>query len=149
MSEIIGAAVVRAARGWLGTPYVHQASTKGCGADCLGLIRGVWREIHGTEPEVPPAYTADWAECGETEVLLGAAMRHLEAVAPGAAWTPGQVLLFRMRQGAIAKHLGILAQEGSEPRFLHAYTYHGVIESPLSLPWRSRIVARFRFPDHI
>ena len=65
--------VVEAARGWLGTPYVHQASTKGSGADCLGLIRGVWREIHGAEPEEPPAYTADWAECGGAEVLQAAA----------------------------------------------------------------------------
>ena len=39
--------VVDAARGWLGTPYVHQASSKGSGADCLGLIRGIWREIFG------------------------------------------------------------------------------------------------------
>ena len=77
---------------------------------------------------------------------MGAAMRHLTPVDPGGAWLPGQVLLFRMRQGAIAKHLGILSQAGEAPRFLHAYTSHGVIESPLTPPWRSRIVARFRFP---
>lgn len=135
-----------AARAWLGTPYVHQASLRGSGADCLGLIRGVWRDLYGAEPETPPAYTADWAECGPAEVLMGAAMRHLTPVDPGGAWLPGQVLLFRMRQGAIAKHLGILSQAGEAPRFLHAYTSHGVIESPLTPPWRSRIVARFRFP---
>ena len=33
--------IVMAARGWIGTPYVHQASCRGAGADCLGLIRGV------------------------------------------------------------------------------------------------------------
>ena len=138
--------IVEAARGWVGTPYVHQSSVKECGTDCLGLIRGVWREIHGAEPETPPAYTADWAECGNEEVLLRAAMRHLVPVEPQTDLAPGQVLLFRMRQGAIAKHLGILSQAGAEPRFLHAYTYHGVIESPLTTPWRSRIVARFSFP---
>lgn len=138
--------VVEVARGWLGTPYVHQASTKGGGADCLGLIRGVWREIHGAEPEEPPAYTADWAECGGAEVLQAAALRHLRPVAAEAAWMPGQVLLFRMRPGAIAKHLGILSTAGDAPRFLHAYSSHGVIDSPLTAPWRSRIVARFRFP---
>lgn len=138
--------VVAVARGWLGTPYVHQASVRGSGADCLGLIRGVWREIHGAEPEAPPAYTADWAECGGAEVLLGAAMRHLWPLAEDAGWMPGQVLLFRMRPGAIAKHLGILSRVGEDARFLHAYTSHGVIESPLTPPWRSRIVARFRFP---
>ncbi|RDD95564.1 peptidase, partial [Paracoccus pantotrophus] len=29
-------AVVQAARGWIGTPYVHQGSAKGAGTDCLG-----------------------------------------------------------------------------------------------------------------
>ncbi|RJE81224.1 NlpC/P60 family protein [Paracoccus sp. JM45] len=139
-------AVVDAARQWLGTPYVHQASVKGSGADCLGLIRGVWRDLHGDEPEAPPAYTADWAECNSAEVLQDAAMRHLVPVARDDDWQAGQVLLFRMRQGAIAKHLGILSQTGPEARFLHAYTYHGVIESPLTPPWQSRIVARFCFP---
>ncbi|QXI64081.1 Gamma-DL-glutamyl hydrolase [Paracoccus marcusii] len=137
--------VVDAARLWLGTPYVHQASVRGSGSDCLGLIRGVWRDLYGAEPEAPPAYTADWAECGSTEVLLSAAMRHLRPV-DDADWQPGQVLLFRMRQGAIAKHLGILSTAGDAPRFLHAYTGHGVIDSPLTPPWQSRIVARFRFP---
>ena len=139
-------AIVAAAREWLGTPYVHQASVKGCGADCLGLIRGVWRQLHGSEPEATPAYTADWAECGQTEVLHDAAMRHLVPVTPQDDWRIGQVLLFRMRQGAIAKHLGILSVAGAEARFLHAYTYHGVIESPLTRPWQSRVAARFRFP---
>ena len=137
---------VEIARGWLGTPYVHQASARGAGTDCLGLIRGVWREARGDEPELPPAYTADWAECGGDEVLLAAAMRHLRPVDRDMAWLPGQVLLFRMRQGAIAKHLGILSQAGDEARFIHAYNHHGVIESPLTLPWRARVVARFCFP---
>ncbi len=50
--------IATAARGWIGTPYRHQASLKGVGADCLGLMRGVWREIYGGEPETVPAYSA-------------------------------------------------------------------------------------------
>ena len=52
------------ARGWLGTPYQHQASLKGVGCDCLGLVRGIWREAFGAEPEVPPAYAPDWRKQG-------------------------------------------------------------------------------------
>ena len=37
--------VLEAATGWIGTPYRHQASQKGVGCDCLGLVRGVWREL--------------------------------------------------------------------------------------------------------
>lgn len=137
---------VTIARRWLGTPYVHQAAVQGAGADCLGLIRGIWHELNGAEPEAPPAYTADWAECGGTETLWQAAGRHLLPISAGAPLAPGQVLLFRMREGAIAKHLGLLSVAGEQPRFIHAYTYHGVIESPLTPPWQGRVVARFRFP---
>ncbi len=55
-------AIVAEATSWLGTPYRHQASLKGVGCDCLGLLRGVWRAFHGDEPEAMPAYTPDWAE---------------------------------------------------------------------------------------
>ena len=50
---------VEIARGWLGTPYLHQASVRGAGADCLGLVRGVWRELCGVEPVAVPPYTPD------------------------------------------------------------------------------------------
>ena len=77
------AAIVEAARGWIGTPYRHQASLKGVGADCLGLLRGVWRETLGAEPEAVPGYSPDWAEALGQETLLCAARRHLREIAPG------------------------------------------------------------------
>ncbi|MFY0312354.1 peptidase [Leisingera sp. D0M16] len=98
--------VVAAARGWIGTPYVHQASRRGAGCDCLGLIRGLWRELYGAEPEVPPAYTMDWSEPQGAEALWQAAARHLVAK-PLRDAAPGDVLLFRMRDGSVAKHLGV------------------------------------------
>ncbi|WP_299838563.1 NlpC/P60 family protein [uncultured Paracoccus sp.] len=142
----MGERIEQLARGWIGTPYVHQASIKGAGTDCLGLIRGIWRELHGDEPEPVPPYSADWGEAGREEKLLDGAMRHLQPVALKDAEAPGQVLLFRMREGAIAKHLGILTAVGGAARFVHAYDRHGVIESPFGDPWRARLVRRFRFP---
>lgn len=142
----MGDRVVELATAWIGTPYLHQASRCGVGADCLGLIRGLWRELYGEEAEVPPAYTDDWGECGGHEVLMAAVARHFCAVAEDAPLMAGQVLLFRMRAGAVAKHLGIYAGEG---RFVHAYSGRGVIDSPLSLPWKRRIAARFTFPGHV
>lgn len=137
-----------AARGWIGTPYLHQASCKGAGTDCLGLLRGVWREVLGSEPENPPAYSMDWSEPARIEALWQAASRHLipKKLASDA---PGDVLLFRMRDGAVAKHLGIAARIGADASFIHAYSGHAVVESPLSLPWRRRIVARFTFPEEL
>jgi len=140
----VGEHVATLARGWVGTPYRHQASAKGAGADCLGLLRGVWRELYGEEPEAVPAYTPDWSEPQGEERLWRAALRHL-LVQQGAA--VGDLLLFRMRSGGIAKHLGIAGRIGPTPTFIHAYTGHGVVESPLSTPWQRRIVARFAFPE--
>lgn len=134
------------ARLWLGTPYLHQASVKGAGTDCLGLLRGVWRALYGAEPENVPPYTEDWAEPSRREVLMEAADRWLKRK-PLSHPEIGDVLLFRMRDGSIAKHLGIQSDLGATPRFVHSYTGHGVIESSLSLPWQRRIAARFAFPE--
>lgn len=146
MSTQTSGAVIAAARRWLGTPYRHQASTMGAGCDCLGLIRGVWREVLGPEPELPPAYSQMWGELGQDELLWQAALRHLQPV-DHLGWQGGDVVLLRMRQGAVAKHLGILVQLHPEARFIHAYSGHGVVESALSAPWARRVVARFRFPE--
>ena len=146
--SVLGERVVAEARRWIGTPYQHQASCIGAGADCLGLLRGVWRGLLGGEPEHVPPYSPDWAEPGGTEVLWQAACRHL-CQKPIAEEAAGDVLLFRMRDGSIAKHLGIAGQLGPLASFIHAFNGHGVVENPLSTPWRRRIAARFEFPEGV
>jgi len=136
--------VVEIARSWLGTPYHHQASQRTVGADCLGLIRGVWRALYGQEPLSIPAYSADWSEAEQNERLWDAARDHLCAVSR--APHSGDVVLFRMRDGMVAKHLGILAGDADRRTFIHAYQRHGVVESPFSAPWRRRAVAFFEYP---
>lgn len=138
--------VAERARAWIGTPYRHQASARGSGADCLGLVRGVWREISGSEPEVPPEYSRDWGEAGRTEVLWTAAARHMVELQSREPRV-GDVILFRMREGMVAKHLGILVSASDVPAFVHAYARHGVVESCLTRPWRRRIAAIFEFPE--
>ena len=137
---------VEIARGWIGTPYLHQCSMRGAGCDCLGLLRGVWRELLGPEPEAVPAYSRDWSEPEGEERLWAAALRHLLAK-PLDREAAGDILLFRMREGAVAKHLGLQAGTGQEASFIHAYSGHGVVESALTPPWERRIVARFAFPE--
>lgn len=132
---------VAEARRWLGTPYCHGASTLGAGCDCLGLVRGVWRALHGPEAFVLPAYGPDWVEMQGVEALAQALARHLQPAGPVAR--AGDVALFRLRPGTLAKHLGIITQTGPGARFIHAYSGRGVVESPLSAPWARRIVARF------
>ena len=140
--------IVTEARRWIGTPYCHQASQVGAGADCLGLIRGVWRTLVGTEPEILPAYSADWSEPSGEEVLLEAAARWLK-VKPLGAHDIGDVIIFRMRATSVAKHMAVTASGSGIATFIHAYTGHGVIETPLSQPWQRKIVARFEFPQGV
>lgn len=134
--------VIAAARSWLGTPYHDQASLKGVGCDCLGLARGVWREVVGDEPFPIPPYSRDWGEAGCREVLAEGAQRMMIEIDPRDAM-PGALVLFRMRTGAIAKHVGVLT---APDRFIHAYERLGVIEEPLTPAWHRRICFAFLFP---
>lgn len=136
--------IVAEARRWIGTPYRHQCALRGAGCDCLGLVRGLWRATLGPEPVSVPAYSPDWSEPQGEERLWQAALVHL---VPTQTPDIGQVVLFRMRDGSVAKHLGVISALGDSPHFIHAYSGRGVVESPLSTPWARRIVARFDFPE--
>jgi NlpC/P60 family putative phage cell wall peptidase len=136
--------VIATARSWLGTPYHDQASVKGVGCDCLGLARGVWREVVGAEPFPIPPYSRDWGETGPREVLAEGARKMMIEV-PTAYAPPGALILFRMTSRAIAKHVGILT---TPERFIHAYERLGVIEQPLTQAWRRRIAFAFLFPGN-
>lgn len=138
------ARIIAEARSWIGTPYHHQASVKGVGCDCLGLVRGVWRAIYGVEPEEPPPYTRDWAEAHGRETLAEAAGRHMIPLAIDRI-RPGDVLLFAMRDHSPAKHCAILT---APDRMVHSVEAHAVAEVSL---WsghdRRRLRFAFSFPD--
>lgn len=136
--------VVDAALSWVGTPYRHQGSRKGVGCDCLGLVRGVWREIYGGEAEQPGPYAPDWAEAAGEDRLLEAARRLLIDTGDAVAF-PGAVLLFRWRPHMPAKHVGIALDSD---RIVHAYQGRSVTVSSLVPQWRRRIAGVFAFPAH-
>ena len=139
--------IIAEARRWLGTPYQHQASLCGVGADCLGLVRGLYRALYGYEPETPPAY-ARAARCGEREELQIAALRHLVQVnnIEMEDIEAGCVLLFRMRRSLPARHLAIYLGNGN---ILHAMSGVGVCEIDFTQWWQSRCVGVFAFPQKI
>lgn len=145
MTQIVvaGARVVEIARGFLGTPYHHQASRRGAGCDCLGLVRGIWRELYGVDAAAPPAYSRDWAEARGAETLTDAASAWLVAKSIE-DMQPGDVLVFRYRAGLPAKHCAIAS---SEATMIHALERAGVVEVPLAPWWRRRIAGVFAFPE--
>ncbi|WP_421852450.1 NlpC/P60 family protein [Oricola sp.] len=131
------------AESWIGTPYRHQASRKGVGCDCLGLVAGIWRELYGAQLRLPASYSPDWAETATGDPMIEAARRHCLELDCG-AMQPGDILVFRWQPHAAAKHLAILA---ARDRIIHAYEGHAVALSALVPYWRRRIAGAFAFPN--
>lgn len=113
--------VVRAARGWLGTPFHHQASVKGVGCDCIGLIAGVAAELR--MPEAArwlsdvrrSSYTAE----PDPRMLLDAASEYLAEI-PIAQLRMADIPLMRVPRGTRPQHFGILSSDN--PCYIvHAY----------------------------
>ena len=137
--------IVASARAWIGTPYQHQASLKGIGCDCLGLLRGVWREVTGSEPEKLPPYSADWAEATGQETLYLGCRRHLHQI-DTIAIKPGDVVLFRIFPHGPAKHCGIVAEKDGALTLIHARQNKQVNEEPFSIFWRKKLAYAFEAP---
>lgn len=137
-------AALAEARTWIGTPYCHQASVKGVGSDCLGLVRGVWRALYGEEPETFPPYPARW-DSGGRDLLTEAGQRWLIPVDVTAA-QPGDVILFRLKPGAPARHCGVISGPHT---LIHAYWGRAVNETAMTPWWRRRSAAAFQFPSQV
>ena len=142
-------AIAQTARDWIGTPYQHQASVIGCGCDCLGLVRGVWRDHVGPEPEALLDYGPSWGDVSEVEVLQQALGRYFEPTEIDPARV-GCVMSFRMQARSIAKHVAITAgYDGENPLMIHSYNNRGVVLTVLNAAWLRRSAGQFNFPRRI
>jgi NlpC/P60 family putative phage cell wall peptidase len=139
-AALVRAGAVSEVLTWLGTPYLHQASQKGQGTDCLGLVRGVYRHLFGKEPELPPAYSR---RAGREETLVAAAARHLT---PVTSPEPGDVLFFRLRRSLPISHCGILI---AKDRFVHAHDGQCVTSASLEGFWGEKLAAAYAFPSEV
>lgn len=135
-------AIIAAARSWIGTTYQHQASLRHIGCDCLGLLRGIWREVIGPEPELIPPYSAGWMSVVRKEILLEALERHFQRKAAD-DFLSGDILIFRFRKHLPASHIGIATTRTS---MVHAHFGACVVEIPLGDHWRRRLAAVLSFP---
>jgi len=109
------AAVVAAARSWIGTPYHHAADVKGAGVDCAMLLVRVYCDLGLVEPFDPRPYTRDWMLHRDDERYIGFLLaRAREVQAPRV----GDVILFRF--GRCFSHGGIIS--GADPlTIIHAF----------------------------
>ncbi len=114
------AAVVAAARAWLGTPYHHAADVRGVGVDCAMILVRVFCDLGLVEPFDPRPYTRDWFLHKADERYMGFLLARAREVCPstGSGPEPGDVMLFRF--GQCFSHGGIVTQ--ADPLvIIHAY----------------------------
>lgn len=100
------------AESWLGTPFVWQASVKGQGCDCKGLITGIAREAELPEAKHPYFSKADYAKV-DTSFLRKAMVDCFVQVRKP---QKGDVALVVF--GGKAQHLAICDGDGS---IIHCY----------------------------
>ena len=109
------AAVVAAARSWIGTPYHNCADVKGVGVDCGMLLVRVFVDSGLCAPFDPRPYPVDWHLHRAEERYLGFIFdRGAEVTAP----LPGDVMV--VRYGRTYSHGGIVSI-AAPLTIVHAY----------------------------
>jgi NlpC/P60 family putative phage cell wall peptidase len=138
------AQLVAEALSWQGTAYHNHAALKGVGADCIGFIIGVAKNV-GLVPAAydPGYYSADWHLHHNEERLV----REVEAfgctLRPCEDRQPGDLLLFQF--GRVCAHSALLL-EGEQ--VIHAVRDFGkVVVTGLRGEWLERLRRVYRFPE--
>ncbi len=104
---ILGKDVVEEARSWIGTPWVHQQAAKHHGCDCIGLIRGVGRDLEIVDFDADTKEGRLSLQYGRDPVpvnLIGGMNRYLIPVTYDVE--QGDVILFAINN--LHSHVGII-----------------------------------------
>ena len=134
--------IVKIAREWIGTPWVHQASVKGVGCDCVGMVRGVYTELTGKTVGGAMDYTRSFYLFSGEERLKNEIGKYCMEVPIGEAKS-GDVILISFLN-LPSHHIGILAGT----TFIHSWEDIGnVVEIPYDAAWKRLTKAVFRFPE--
>lgn len=146
-ARIAGADVVRRARIYLGTPFLHQGRVLGRGVDCVGLVLCVAEDLHLADRAGRPFKRTDYHNYGRQPVerfVHDECLARLDKIRFDEL-RDGDVV--SMRVPHLPTHTAIIALRDGYEHMIHAYEgSRGVVENILALPWRRRIVGAFRFP---
>jgi len=133
--------VIAEARSWLGTPFQHQASLKGVGCDCIGLVKGVGLALHladydenKAKPFLNYRMMPDSKKMREALAIFFAPIQVSEA-------TLADILFLAWTKEP--QHLAIITDRG----IIHSYSGVGkVVEHSLDERWKKRVTAAYRYP---
>lgn len=138
--------IVTHARGWLGTPFHHQARLKGVGCDCLGLIVGVVNELGLKDAQGTPLAAYDevtYSREPDGAYLIEKLVSLLDEV-PVVDMQAGDLALFRVRENP--QHLAILTDYEGSIGMIHCFAQaRRVVEHRLDDDWKSRLLKVFRW----
>jgi NlpC/P60 family putative phage cell wall peptidase len=138
---IYRAQIVNEAREWLGTRWSHQASLKGVGTDCIGLIRGVARELGIADPFTTGEALRylGYGRIPDPTLLLEACDEYLDR-GRGAL---GDILVMRFEREP--QHFALISSLRPR-RMIHAYAQaRKVVENGIDALWLSRVVRTYSF----
>ena len=147
----VGAQIAAAAREWVGTPFVWEASLKGVGADCRGVLAGAARDCGRAEAAEFEARVAGYSRRIDEDALRAGLDRLFDPVPVDADLRLGDVLGFRIQHRM--QHLAICTGDGGEcggaPMMVHAYsgTPHQVVETPIGGFWMRRLAGVWRWRE--
>ena len=136
--------IVAEARSWLGTRWHHQASVKGVGCDCAGLVIGVARSlgIEGIEEYEGSSEMHGYGRQPTADTLRKACAQFFLPVPPRPLLA-GNILLMRFSNEP--QHFALLAG-GDPPHIIHAYAQARMtVEHALDALWLSRVVAAYSY----
>jgi NlpC/P60 family putative phage cell wall peptidase len=132
------AAVVAAARGWVGTPYHHMADIRGRGVDCAMLLVRIFVDCGLVPPFDPRPYPPDWHLHRAEERYLAGITRHARPVERPET---GDIALYRY--GRCFSHAALALDW---PLVVHAFIHEGcVLADAGKAPFAGRRAAYFSF----
>lgn len=132
---ITGKDIVSAARGWLGTPFLHQGRLKGKGCDCVGLAKGVAVEL-----DIKVGDYLNYTRHPDPQLMLRLLRENLEEITVEEAKEGDLYYMYFVNDPT---HIAIKTDKG----IIHSHLRVGkVVEQSLNKVWMKRIVKAFRYP---
>lgn len=141
--------IIAEAREWVYTPFRHQASMKGVGCDCVGLIKGVGE---ATQAIINVDHRWEnykyYRRTPNPRIMQQGMEDFLLPLDPSEA-RPGDVVWMQWREN-LPMHLGLLGViPGAEERItlIHAYSrVRMVVEHGFTDEWKARANSYWRYP---
>lgn len=123
-------AFIEAARGWIGTRWVHQGRNR-AGVDCVGLLLMAAQDIGIELPDMPGYRRSPNPALFVTHIRDNS----LSVAQP----EPGTFGIFR--DGTQPCHVGIFGERDGQLTLIHAYSALGkVLEEPFIHDWPNKLV---------